>query len=315
MNLFRKHLFLSMLTIVSLSNAAPEASATKSDLEVQEKLFQAKLDARNEKVEALNKRLDDQIARTADIGSGVDRLSVSIAAFGVLLTVVLFFGGLIGYFSTVSRARREAQEAAKKWFDENAIQLGEQIKGLESSVVQAKSNVGSKVQEFRLFADDTKSNLLTALSDTHIAFTQAKESKSSDVKMIADEAIKLIIKSEANYSFNDWNILAFAAVSDGNIEKAIFYWDKAINVSKAPQIEVAKAMLNKGVALGNIGRLKDSIVAFAAIEDRYEIESKSPNNLGDWIFNQYGVDPKIGLRQIVAMAKISKDTAINKIQN
>jgi tetratricopeptide (TPR) repeat protein len=133
--------------------------------------------------------------------------------------------------------------------------------------------------------------------------------------MIADEAIKLIIKSEANYSFNDWNILAFAAVSDGNIEKAIFYWDKAINVSKAPQIEVAKAMLNKGVALGNIGRLKDSIVAFAAIEDRYEIESKSPNNLGDWIFNQYGVDPKIGLRQIVAMAKISKDTAINKIQN
>jgi hypothetical protein len=81
-------------------------SVTRDDLEVQKELMQGKLDvtkellvkdidARNQRVEALGKRLDDQVTRVSDIGNSVDRFGVLVAILGALLTALLAAAGLV----------------------------------------------------------------------------------------------------------------------------------------------------------------------------------------------------------------------------
>ena len=78
----------------------------------------------------------------------------------------------------------------------------------------------------------------------------------------SDSETELQSKPESSYTFNDWNTRAFSAYYGQKLNDAAFYWDKATKLSNASKKQISRALLNKGVALGQLKRPEEAIVEF-----------------------------------------------------
>lgn len=106
---FLRLLVLSLLFSLVLPAAANEKFG-QVELDAQKELLQLKIDSSREltqkdvdslksRIDALDKRLDDQNNRVGDIGQAVDRFAVITGIAGLVVTLLLALVGLIGYFS------------------------------------------------------------------------------------------------------------------------------------------------------------------------------------------------------------------------
>ena len=117
-------LLVISLTLVS-SLPAAAGGISKDVLDAQKELLQLKIDsgkellqkdieAQGKRLDALDKRIDDQVNRVSDIGNAVDRSATISGWIGILIAVLLAAGGLVGYFSIVEKAKREARETRQQ---------------------------------------------------------------------------------------------------------------------------------------------------------------------------------------------------------
>ena len=224
----------------------------QTKLDANKELLQKDLETRGQQIDALEKRLNDQVNRVSDVGSSVDRFGVIVAVLGTLTTVVLAAVGLIGYFSASARAIKEAQVASKKWFDDNSDKLKNEIEQLRAKASESHKVIDDQVKTFAQKC---------AAAEAQIAAQQLAMEKPSSPKIspisadnaaLKDLAEDLKQKPEANYSFKDWNTRAFAAYLSNDFEDAAYFWGKAAAVPNIDAENVAKAAMNKGVTLGQL---------------------------------------------------------------
>ena len=146
-----------LLWVTGLTLSWGAQPLTQDDLAAHKELLQTKLDANKEllqkdletrghRIDALEKRLDDQVSRVSDVGSSVDRFGVIVGVLGTLITVALAAAGLVGYYSTSAKASREAQVAAKEWLDVNGEKLRGEIDALKARVTKSHQEIDAHTQ-------------------------------------------------------------------------------------------------------------------------------------------------------------------------
>lgn len=261
--------------------------ASKDDLNAQKELFQLQLDAKKElllkdieaqskRIDAFEKRIDDQTNRISDIGTGIDK-------FGILITLLFFVAGFLGYRAAKNDARETArgvsEQTAEKWFETHHKDLISRMEELEVSVTQTieriagyvanVQQISSEAQEkMKATTEEFEARLQIEMQNIQTGLLESRDSGQSDNQppkdnpAIEQKAEQLKQKPESEYTFTDWNTRAFAAYSEGKFEDAIFYWDKAIASPDIQPQNQAKTMFNKGVALEKLSRNEEAIAAY-----------------------------------------------------
>ena len=260
----------------------------QTKLDANKELLQKDLEARGHRIDALEKRLDDQVSRVSDVGGSIDRFGVIAGGLGLLITVALAAAGLVGYFSVSGKARQEAQDAAKEWFESNSNKLTKEINDLKVKAAQSHVEIDAHTQSVAKKRDAAEAQMLVYQSEIGNAHSQddALKNEGSDAVMSLAEDLKQ--RPESSYSFEDWNTRAFAAYGSKNHEDAAYYWGRAAAVPNAGAVNAAQSMFNKAITLGELKRDEEAIAAYDAVIAKYD------------------ADPAPALRELVARAKNSK---------
>lgn len=319
-----RHLLAIILVAITLASpaSAEDKSIPESDFNAYKELAQVKLDAAKESLQkdvaALGTRVDNQDKRIDQQGNRIGDVSISLTWFGILLTLLAIIAGFVGYYTASTKARKEAQEEAKKavddWLKTHEADLKQRIKAAEDFAADSRTHI----QTF----EDEINQLKAQLSDKLIAHTNNKMAEANALVEDAKRQLQATIaqsagqttppalpealaalqalgehlrhKSEAEYTFEDWNDRAFAALAQDRFEDAAQYWQRASEHPNAEAAQIAQALSYKGFALGRLGHIQEEIAAYDVVDARYA-EDTSPT-----------------VREIVARTLVNKGVALGK---
>lgn len=117
-----------LFSLLGTAVLAETEKVSQTELAAQKELLQSQIEnvktLHQKDAEAIHKRIDDQLAQ---VGQGVDRFATNTSWIGILVTVLLVFGGFIGYRNAKSEAKDIAKYTAEEWFRENGPQLSKRI--------------------------------------------------------------------------------------------------------------------------------------------------------------------------------------------
>jgi tetratricopeptide (TPR) repeat protein len=209
-----------------------------------------------------------------------------------MITVLLAAGGLVGYFSAIGKARKEAEEAAKNWFSENDTVLRNKINELMSAAEKGHSAIHASIEEVNARKNAAIEKIQRNIGDQASADSHAENAV--DTKALQQRSEELRSIPEANYSFDDWKTRAFAAYNNNQFEEAALFWDYASKTPAAGAVNSAQSIYNRGVALGQLGRHDQAILAY------------------DQLISLYGQDSAPALREQVARAMSNRCIALGQ---
>lgn len=310
---------LTHVPVLATPSASEDLSAFKelqqSKWEAQKDLQQKDTETLRQQIAAVDKRVDDQLTQ---VGQGVDRFGVLISVLGVVVTVLLVFGGFLGYRNAKAEATAEAKDAAtaeakktatieaqssaEEWFKSKAMTLTEQIAELERKAAHAQVQINARVQGLVAHAETTTAEIDAAKTKTHAALQLAQEYiedrhlKSSPAqeeakRTLAERDQELKATNEDSYSFDDWNTRAHAAYSASKLDDAAYFWLKAAGVKNAGAANVARVMLNRGVTQRQLN------------------EPEAAINTYDEVLRRFGDAAEPALQEQVAAALFNKGNA------
>lgn len=297
-----------LLWCSAIVHGAPNpAVASQDDLGAFKELQQVKFDSQKElqtkdveavrqQIAAVDKRVDDQLAQ---LGQSLDRFGIAIAVLGLVITVLLVLGGFLGYRNAKSEAREVAVEAAqvgsKAWFDDNAKTLKDEIEGLAKKAAQVRMEMEGHAQGVQARAADLEKAIGTAQESIEKAGVQAPADLAASSKVLAERARELKDSNEDSYSFDDWNTRAHAAYTASALEDAAYFWHKAAGVANADVIYVARALVNRAIAQGELNQNEAAIATY------------------DEVLRRFGQAAEPGLREAVARALVNKGAKLNQL--
>lgn len=336
-------------------NTSSNSMASKDDLSTQKELFQVQLDAKKEllqkdieaqtkRIDAFEKRIDDQNSRISDIGSQIER-------FGILITVLFVVAGLLGYRTAKKDAKETAAQAAAEWFETNHNKLLSQMDELEKRVTQASQTIDGHTEEVAQKSSETQAMMKEleekAQAQMQIIQNQMAQDRTTgksedhfpkDNSAIEQKSEQLKQKPESEYTFPDWNTRAFAAYSEGKLDYAIFYWDKAIGSFDIQPQAKAQALFNKGLTLGKLNREEEALEVYDSIIDQFstaeelalrEPVAKAMCNKGialsrlnrideeialyNAVITQFGTAEELSLREQIARVTVNKGVALGQL--
>lgn len=293
---FLRLLALSLLLSFALPSAANEKIG-KNDLDAQKELLQLKIDSGRElvqkdfesfksRIDAVDKRIDDQNNRVGDIGQSVDRFAVIVGSGGLLLTVLLAFGGLVGYFSVAKKAADEAKAASQKWFDDNQQKLTNRTRELEQATEQACQKIDSSVTRAQQHSDAAIKQIQEGMNTPN---EQGQPISPIEQEALHKSAEQIRGRPEASYSFEDWNKRAFDAYRSGQFEDAALYWKHASSIPNAGVANTAQALSNRAITLNRLDRHNEACTTYEQLITIYSSDdtpaireqvAKAMNNMG-----------------------------------
>jgi tetratricopeptide (TPR) repeat protein len=235
------------------------------------------------KSEAVDQRMNDITARLGDINA---KNSVWLAVLSILVTVLIGFVGAVGVL-TYMGAREKAGDEAKAWLEDNKKEVlgplqaelqkhADKIKGQMDAVTAGVEKQGQEAMR-RIEASFAAG---PANRQAKVGETDKKAMKQAD-KAVAE-------KPENQYTADDWRTRGLAAVSEGKYEDAVAYFTKIVDAPDATRDQVAKALYNRGVGLGRLGRHEAEITSY------------------DEVIRRFGGASEPALREMVAMALVNK---------
>jgi len=239
--------------------AVEKETVTAKELDAYKELQQVKLDAVKEvhqrDVEALNKRIDDQLAQ---VGQGVDRFGVMAAVLGTVVSLLLAGLGLIGYITVSRKTKVEAEQAARDWFTANEGNLKQRLSHIEQDVTKHAEDVHGALDRMQALIGAEEQQV-----------TEADSVARADMVAVQERAEELKKSPEASYSFEDWNTRAHAAYSRKDLQEAAYRWHKAAEIPNAGAANVAQALLNKAVAQGQLNQSEAAIATYDEVTRRF----------------------------------------------
>lgn len=287
--------------------ALKELQQTK--LDAVKELHQKDVDALRQQVAAVDKRVDDQLAQ---VGQAVDRFSVQSAWTGILITVLLVFGGFLGYRNAKQEAKSDAKEAAsdqgrataEHWFELHTAALKARIAELEQKATQIHQGMDKHLADVREHATTSKEEidqaLATAQENIGTPLRKSTPTTEQSHRVLTQRDHELQNTPENSYSFEDWDTRAFAAVGDNRLEDAAYFWQKAAVIPNAGAKNVAYALFNKGVTQDQLNQPETAIATY--------------NDL----LNQFCNDTDPALSEVMAKALFNKgviQSKLNKLED
>lgn len=320
-----RHLLAATLVALTLASpaSAEDKTVPESDFNAYKELAQVKLDAAKESLQkdvaALGTRVDNQDKRIDQQGNRIGDVSIWLTGFSALISVALAAIGLIGYFSVKSRARDEAEAVAKEeapktvkaWLAAHETELRRRISDAEQAAQTARQHIATLETEIaqlqaqasaRIHAErdrvtveaDKVTEAIRLMGDRMGKPDSAADPIPADLLAALERSsAALHQKDESEYTFDDWNRRGYAAYGEGKRAEAAEAWRKAAALQGVSADAAAQALINAGVALGELGRTEEEIATY------------------DRIDTCFGKNPT--LRQQVAIALINKGNTLGQL--
>jgi tetratricopeptide (TPR) repeat protein len=305
---------LLFLIVISNSPAlATDRPASASDLEkLQEQVRGLDKDVTvlketaSAKLDAQDKRISDLSISTAQQGNHLSAISTQtgtvanyIAITSIVITILVFSAGFITYVS----ATRKAKEEARRWFEEQAVSLREKIKTLEEQASKAADQISAHGIHVAQLADDTSKKITEAgallLQQNSSTTTGVKSQEQTDAANIVKQATDALKrKPESQFTSEDHYAKGLDYYRKGDFQSAFESFDAALasaEKANASEHDLVGLLLAKGIALGQLNRLADEIVAYDEIDRRYKEDTR----------------PEI--REQVAMALFNKGVSLGQL--
>lgn len=282
-----------LLWLSAIACMAAGDTATQADLTAAKELHQAKLDgfkelhqkdvdALRQQVAAVDKRVDDQLAQ---VGQAVDRFSAQSAWTGILITVLLIFGGFLGYRNAKQEAKADAKEAAEKiasdqgrttaeqWFEQHNAALQKRIADLEQKATQVHHGMDMHLADIQNHATTNKEEMDRALATAQKSIHKPDQPPSPELersqRLLSQRDQELKNTNEDSYSFDDWDTRAHAAYATKKLEDAAYFWHKAAGVPNAGAKNVAEALVNKGLTQGMLDQPEAELATYEELLRRF----------------------------------------------
>ncbi|MFA6970527.1 MAG: tetratricopeptide repeat protein [Gallionella sp.] len=285
MNHFLIRFCLALCLLLPLAHSVTATSADNTELQVFKAQTEAKIETAKEsrqKYLQLHQQLvTSQNERIEQINHQVDWLGNIIALGCTIITMLLVLIGSFAYGKAESIAKTVAKDEAnttstaevKKWFDDNLATVNNEINALKDRLKQTTQEVAAHAEQVHRQMDETNSGMRAHASLIIAAnplSTNAKPTLTETDKLTLEQAdTSLQDKPESKYTFDDWNIRAFAAYAESNFALAAEYWKKAAHASQATVEQVAKALFNQGVALSNQDKPDEEIACYQQVVQRF----------------------------------------------
>jgi tetratricopeptide (TPR) repeat protein len=254
------------------------------------------------RLDAQDKRIADINAATTQHGNHTAAVGNYIAWTSVVITLIVFAAGLVTYFSATRRAQDEARKAAKRWFDENALDLKSQIEGLRQ---QASSEFEGHKKAVAVMASSAQLQMEEALKTFIRESSPGADERSSDAAasaaavVVQEKSIALRSKPEASFSPEDHFTRGLSHFSEGRFESAIASFNDGLSmladaVGAAPP-QLAQLLSAKALTLDRLGRSEDAIAMY------------------DELDRCFAKDVRPALREQVARGLLNKGFALDKL--
>ena len=214
--------------------------------------------------EDLNKQNVTITAQDKRIGD----LNLYLAIYAVIGGVLGILVAVAAYLSAGSKAReearKEAKECAETWFNKNENGLLARLKALEDGVTTHANNtkkiMTANADALKEEKEKIQKNMLSGNqidTPTH----------SSQLKIATEE---IAHKPSAQFTYDDWDTLAFNAINENKIALAVEYWGNAAQNQDADDEKMLRALCNKAVALGRINQPSEAIIIYEKIIHGYD---------------------------------------------
>ena len=197
----------------------PAAQADMDKLQEQVRTLDKELAVQRE---AFVRKLDDvekrQIEITAQqanslaaIANQTTALWNYIAYTSAAITVIVFIAGIATYFSAKSKAEKEARVASAKWFEENAVELKNQIDVLRAEAANAASQIKTQVQQVLSTAAVANQSIEASVANTILSASKMSPSgertQPADLEaaqVVSNASQSLESKAESEFTANDF---------------------------------------------------------------------------------------------------------------
>jgi tetratricopeptide (TPR) repeat protein len=336
------------LFITTISNAAPTDNTEKiTDLQRDVAVIkdttilrlEAQKDALQKDLQNLQSKIDQQDKRIGDISAETGRFSIVAGGLSILITLLVAFAGLFSWSNAGRKAKEATHEGIEKYARELTKSTDAAIAEVNEKAKQAIDKIdqhviAAKTSQLRMdeLVNEAEEKLQKQVDAGSKPSLTPEEMKALNAK---DERLKEI--PENQYTFDDWNSRAFAALASSDLEEAAHFFLQASNTKGASKLQVTNSLLNRGLALVKLKRYEEGIDAYdtaltqigepsklvqqeqfasaminkgVALSELNQVETAI--KVYEQIITRFSNSTELALREMVAFAMVNKGIALRK---
>ncbi|MSP42538.1 MAG: hypothetical protein EXR08_04125 [Alphaproteobacteria bacterium] len=211
--------------------------------------------------------------------------SVSIAFFGILITIIVLIITL--------RTERAAIAAGRKGIEEIQEQAKESVAEIEKKREEAEAHL-TEIRENKIKSDEMRQTQEKSYASASASFSNEVPKSKEDRKTVADSAQEARAKLPRDRTANEFRAIIIDALTEKN-------WFEMLKAAQQVQLlhegddDFAFARFSEAYALGEWGRHEDAITVY-----------------GD-VIARYGAATEAGLREQVARALVNKGVTLSQL--
>lgn len=249
----------------------------QEQIETLQKDFDSKLNLRDKLLQKDLENIDDRFLsqgeRIEDIKSEFDFFLTILAILLSIMGIILIPAGIIGYFSFGQKAQREAKEEAKRWFEENSLNIKQQIENLNREIKGTRDHADEARKQITAHEESVMEAAREATKNFQATIDPPDQEKrpTKEEEQDLEAAVELIkTKLETDYTYEDWKIRAHASIAKKDYESASYFWNNALAISDISEKERIRAMTNRGYVMGKLERHSEVIKISNEINGLYK---------------------------------------------
>lgn len=281
-------LFVSLLLLTSLfadtsstdAEFHGEAKAKITFLEKQNIELKTKLDGLEDKqksVEEYKNIIDRQDKRVEDVNTKMASVSEKTSWLAIIIGCLTFLIGLGGIifpyvmYKQNKKSQEEAKEDIKLWKEITKKEFDLELKSFKEHSISVQKELDDTIELLKDEAKQSIEDIRKNMIKNQVAPIQ-KHSENFALDKLAETLQK---KPMVDYTFDDWNSLAFDAYGKGKNENAVFYWTKAIELGNPTEINIAETLIQKGHSLSEIKDYNKALEVFNEVLHRFNKDSNN----------------------------------------
>ena len=264
-----KLLFLGFLVAISTSLWAMDAGEFRGETKAKIEILQKQNDQANSKIESLEKDIRDEYKTVTDRqNEQISALQSNFDTFITLLSLIAGIGG-VAFPYVMHKQNTKAQETAKNdieaWKEKTMLEFDKELNSFKDHAQGAKSEITTSVEEAKKVESEIK-NIQCGLQNGQ----SIPQNESNSDSSLSKVATKVREKPQSEYTFEDWNRLAFDAYNQNKLEDTLFYWRNAIKAENLLEIQYVQTLFNIAIVLMNLNRTNDELATYDKLIQRFE---------------------------------------------
>lgn len=305
--------FLGCLVAISTSLWASDEGEFRGETKAKIEILQKQSDQANTKIDSLEKDIRDEYKTVTDRqNERINDLQNSFNTFLALLSTIIAIGG-VGFPYMMYRQNTKAQEAAKKdieaWKEKTKLEFDKELDILKDHAENTKTKMNISLQEIKE-AESKIKNIENGLQNEQ-PITKNNQKENESLSKVVKNVLE---KPQIDYTFNDWNILAFNAYNQDKKEDALYYWRKAKEINEITLQQRTETLFNISIVLNQLGRKEEILLQYNnMIQELSEAQDEAIQTIIAKVYFNKGVT--LGELNKHEEAISVYDEFINKFQN